>query len=306
MKRKLMILLAVLLAAVLVPGLAGIAESAGEAEKQDGSLLFQGLSISPDTEILDFDEKGIQVTDAKALAEVLDRLPSLKEVRLFDSPMDTESMEWLFDRYYPDVFFGFTIQIGPHVIRTDQTAFSTMHHSSETKEDKFHTDEDMYPIRMCTRMKALDLGHNKLTNVNFLNWMPEIEVLIITPNRALTDISPVANCKNLVYLEAFNIPIPDLQALAGCTKLRDLNITRDGQITDLSPLYDLPCLERVWWGGMKQTKDLTAQKREMREKHPNCKFVSVYDPTSGGWRSHIRFREMRASFDAGEYTPFSK
>ena len=85
---------------------------------------------------------------------------------------------------------------------------------SETKEDKFHTDEEVYPIRMCTRMKALDLGHNKLTNLNFLNWMPGIEVLIVTPNRQLTDIGPIANCKNLVYLEAFNIPITDLSPLA--------------------------------------------------------------------------------------------
>ena len=130
-----------------------------------------------------------------------------------------------------------------------------------------------------------------------------IEVLIVTPNRQLTDIGPIANCKNLVYLEAFNIPITDLSPLAGCTKLRDLNITRDGQIRDFSPLYDLPNLERVWWGATKITK---AQQKEMRERHKGCLFKMVYDPTDGGWRSNYRFREMRAFFNTGVYVPFSK
>ena len=301
MKRLLPVLLMfVLLLSAFVPAMA---EQAADDEAVTDEIPFGDLLISPDTEILDFDEKGIQVTDAKALAEVLDRLPNLKEVRMFDSPMAVDDMGWLFDRYYPQVFFGFTFNIGPHVIRTDRTAFSTMHHSSETKEDKFHTDEEVYPIRMCTRMKALDLGHNKLTNLNFLNWMPEIEVLIVTPNRQLTDIGPIANCKNLVYLEAFNIPITDLSPLAGCTKLRDLNITRDGQIRDFSPLYDLPNLERVWWGATKITK---AQQKEMRERHKGCLFKMVYDPTDGGWRSNYRFREMRAFFNTGVYVPFSK
>ena len=297
-----LLIIALLLSAVF-PGLAEPADEAEDNETVTDELSFGDLLISPNTEILDFDASGTRVTDVKALAEVLDRLPALKEVRLFDSPLATEDMEWLFDRYYPRVFFGFTIQIGPHTIRTDCTAFSTMHHSSETKEDKFHTDEEVYPIRMCTRMKALDLGHNKLTNLNFLNWMPEIEVLIITPNRQLADIGPIANCKNLVYLEAFNIPITDLSPLAGCTKLRDLNITRDGQITDITPLHDLPNLERVWWGGMKLNR---AQQREMREKHPRCRFSSSYDPTGGGWRSNSHFREMRAFFDTGVYVPFSR
>lgn len=293
MKRCLLILLTVCLLFSL---------SAGNAEQE---VVFASLSIDPAAEMLDLDAAGIQVTDVKTLAEALDQLPNLKEVLLFDSPLETADMEWLFDRYYPDIFFGFTLKIGPHVIRTDRTAFSTLHiASAKMKDDWRHNTEELSPIRMCTKLKALDLGHNYLTDVNFLNWLPDLEVLILSPNYGLTDISPVANCKNLVYFELFSTPITDLTPLSGLTKLRDLNLTRCTEVRDISPLYDLPNLERVWWGYM--IRITAKQKKEMRDKHPNCKFVSVYNPTEGGWRKHSHFNELHSFFRTGEYVPFSE
>ena len=264
---------------------------------------LDGIQAGPETEILDLDAAGIRTVDREKLAKIVDGLPNLKEVRLFDAEMATEDQEWLFDRYYPDIFFGFTIHIGPHTIRTDQTAFSTLHYSSPKDGDPRHTSEELFPLRMCTRMNALDLGHNYLTDLNFLNWMPDIEVLIISPNYGLEDIGPVANCKNLVYLECFNTPITDLSPLAGCKKLRDLNLTRDGLVTDISPLFDLPNLERVWWGYM--WKFPNEQRKTMREKHKGCFFSTVYDPTSGGWRHHKHYKELHEFFRTGIYVPFS-
>ena len=263
-----------------------------------------GVQMDENTEILDLDAAGIDMTDRAQLAEVIDRMPKLKEVRMFSSTMSLEDMEWLFDRYSPRVFFGFTIHIGPHTIRTDQTAFSTLHYSSPTKEDPRHTSEELAPIRMCTKLRALDLGHNYLTDVNFLYTLPDLEVLIISPNYGLTDISPIATCKKLVYLECFNTPITDLSPLSGLTQLRDLNLTRDGQVTDISPLYDLPNLERFWWGHMNKVP--LAQKKEMRQRHRGCRFVMTYDPTEGGWRNHSHFKELHTFFRTGVYVPFSK
>ena len=172
------------------------------------------------------------------------------------------------------------------------------------KGDERHTSEELYPLRMCTRLKALDVGHNYLTDVSFLNGLTELEVLIISPNYGLEDISPVANCKKLVYLECFNTPITDLSPLAGLKDLRDLNLTRDSLVTDISPLYDLPNLQRVWWGEMRKVP--MDQKKAMREKHKGCKFVMVYDPTDGGWRNHSHFKELHSFFRTGEYIPFSE
>ena len=290
------LLLWLMLAALLLPG-------GQDTACAEGGSGLAGLITDPEAEILDLDAAGIRNVDREELAEILDRMPNLKEVRLFDAEMTTEDQEWLFDQYYPDVFFGFTIHIGPHAIRTDQTAFSTLHYSSPTKDDPRHTSEELYALRMCTRLKALDLGHNYLTDLNFLYFMPDIEVLIISPNYGLEDISPVANCKNLVYLECFNTPITDLSPLAGLTELRDLNLTRDGLITDLSPLYNLPKLQRVWWGHMNRIPN--SQRKIMKENHPGCRFVMVYDPTSGGWRHHKHFKELFEFFRTGIYVPFS-
>lgn len=286
-------LLAAMLALLFVQ-----AASLAEAES-----VLSGFRIDPEAEILDLDAAGIRSVDREDLAELIDSLPNLKEVRLFDAKMPTEDQEWLFDRYYPNIFFGFTIHIGPHAIRTDQTAFSTLHYSSPTKDDPRHTSEELFALRMCTRLQALDLGHNYLTDLNLLYWMPDMEVLIISPNYGLEDISPIANCKKLVYLECFHTPITDLSPLAGCTQLRDLNITRDGLITDISPIIDLPNLERVWWGYV--FKFPASQRKEMREKHKGCRFSTVYDPTSGGWRHHNHFKELYAFFRTGIYVPFS-
>ena len=92
--------------------------------------------------------------------------------------------------------------------------------------------------------------------------------------------------------------------LAGLTRLRDLNLTRDGMVPDLSPLYELPNLERFWWGHMDKIPN--DQKKIMREKHKGCKFVMVYDPTDGGWRNHSHYKELHSFFRTGEYIPFSK
>lgn len=289
-KRKLILLLCL---ALLMPSVCV------RAEETDAF----GMRIDPAAEILDFDAAGVDVTDAKALAGLLDRMPNVKEVRMYDSSMAQEDMETLFDAY-PDVFFGFTLHLATHVIRTDVTAFSTLHMSSPTKDDPRHTSEELSILRMCRHLKALDIGHNTLTDLNFLYDLPEIEVLIISPNYGLTDISPIAACRNLVYLECFNTPITDLSPLEGMDHLRDLNLTRCGQVTDLSPLYELPSLERFWWGSMGKVPN--DQRKIMREKHPNCKFVSVYDPTDGGWRNHPHQKEQMAFFRTGVYVPFQE
>ncbi len=279
-----------------------ICASAFGEEKAKTAEAF-GLTVDLSEEILDFDEAGVNVTDAEALSALIDKMPLLREVRMFDSTMEQADMEKLFDSY-PNIFFGFTIHISVHTIRTDQTAFSTLHFSSPTKNDPRHTSEELYALRMCRKLRALDLGHNYLTDLNFLNYLPDIEVLIISPNYGLKDISPIANCRKLVYLECFNTPITDISALSGMTHLRDLNLTRCGKVEDLSPLYDLPSLERFWWGHM--DKIPAEQKKMMRSLHPDCKFVSVYDPTSGGWRNHPHQKEQMAFFRTGEYVPFKE
>ena len=56
------------------------------------SVELFGMRVEKNAEILDFDAAGIDVTDAKRLAEALDGMPQVKEVRMFDSTMAQKDM----------------------------------------------------------------------------------------------------------------------------------------------------------------------------------------------------------------------
>lgn len=260
-----------------------------------------GLRADRSAEALDFDAAGIQVTDAQALAALIDQLPHLTEVRMYDSKLSREDMEWLFDAY-PDVFFGWTIRFSIHTVRTDATAFSTLHYSQLTnKRDAYHTSDTLSVLRLCKRLKALDLGHNKLTDLRFLTGLTELRVLILSPNYGLADLTPIAALPHLEYLEVFSTNTKDVSALSGLTKLRDLNLACSDELEDISPLYDLPCLERFWCGRSPIPQE---QQRMMEQAHPACSFDWTSLPTRGGWREHPRYDVIAEMFQSGAYIPF--
>lgn len=261
-----------------------------------------GMCFHIDTATIDFDAAQIQITDAQELAQLIEQLPNLTEVRLFDSSLSPEDMLWLFDSY-PDVFFGFTITFDIHTIRTDDTAFSTLHHHHFTNtKDSYHTNEQIDQLRMCTRLKALDLGHNKLTDLSFLTGLTDLRVLIISPNYSLEDLSPLANLTKLEYLEVFSTETADVSPLAGLTQLKDLNLACSDRLKDISCLFDaLPNLERFWCG---RTPIPEEQRQQMEAAHPGCAFNWTTQPTSGGWRTHPRYDVLYTMFRGTEYIPF--
>ena len=260
-----------------------------------------GMTVEPTIEVLDFDQAGIQVTDAQALAALIDQLPALTEVRMYESKMSREDMERLFDAY-PEVFFGWTVRFATHTVRTDATAFSTLHYSQlKDKRDSYHTSKTLSVLRLCKRLKALDLGHNKLTDLSFLTELPELRVLILSPNYGLADLSPIASLTHLEYLEVFSTNARDVSALSGLSKLRDLNLSCSDHLKDISPLYGLPMLERFWCGHTPIPKD---QQAMMENTHPDCAFDWTSLPTRGGWREHPRYDVITEMFSSGEYIPF--
>ena len=262
-----------------------------------------GMTVDASAEVLDFDAAGIQVTDADALEAVIAQMPALKEVLLFDSSLPREDMERLFDAH-PDIFFGFTIHFSIHTVRTDATAFSTLHYSElKDKNDDYHRSDVLSVLRLCKRLKALDLGHNKLTDLSFLEGLTELRVLIISPNYPLKDLSSLAGLTKLEYLEAFSTDTVDVSPLAGLVELRDLNLACSDWLKDISPLYDLPKLERFWCGRGDVPKK---QQKQMEALHPDCQFDWVSLPTRGGWREHPRYDVIAEMFAGTEYIPFEE
>ena len=139
--------------------------------------------------------------------------------------------------------------------------------------------------------------------------MPDLEVLILAIND-ISDISPLADCHKLEYLEINSTNVTDLTPLANLTSLRHLNIGRTAKsdvntgddldrprVTDITPLYGLSGLERLWIGSLTAPGIPAEQIAYMKEllhelpPDPNDDFVDnqkvniiAGDPSQGTWR----------------------
>ena len=135
----------------------------------------------------------------------------------------------------------------------------------------------------CTKVKYLDLGHNPdIGDFSFLGNMPDLEVLIAAMT-AITDISGLANCPKIEYLELMTTNVADLSPLTGITSLRHLNIRNMPYLTDISVLFNMPDLERVYIG--KETPIPAEQVAQLQAAAPGCVInTTLYQDEEGDWR----------------------
>ena len=255
---------------------------------------FCGIMADTEDTVLDFGD--IPVTDIPELVEALDRMPNLVKVDMYQSRISRENMDMLFYRY-PQIDFGWTIRFYEHTVRTDQTAFSTLHGQSP---DPPHTEKEFSLLKYCRHLKALDIGHNWVQDISFLREMPQLEVLIIAINQ-IQDISPLADLHNLVYLEMFSNKVKDISPLQGLTNLRDANLSNN-PITDLTPLMSMTWLDRLWLGKFMRYPE--EQEKQIRQALPDTEFFWDWGPTAGTWREHPHYFELYEFFRTNVYVPF--
>ena len=259
-------------------------------------IIISGVEFDTENESIDFGN--VKVENIQELADAIPKMPKLRKVDMYATRMNKENMAYLFDTF-PDITFGWTIQIWEHTIRTDQTAFSTLHGSSPEPP---HTEKDFDVLRYCKQLKALDLGHNWIEDISFLNYLPDLEVLILGRNQ-IRDISPIADLHHLVYLELFSNHIKDVSPLAGLTSLRDLNLSNN-PIEDLTPLMGMKWLDRLWLGFFMNYPE--NQKGEILAALPNCEFFWDWGPTAGTWREHPHYFELYDFFRTNVYVAFKE
>ena len=279
------------------------------AARATGEISYEGRASFPaDAEYIDFGP--VRVRDWDGLPAFLRQFPNLRRVDMFDSPIAARRANAL-HAACPEIKFGWTLRITSydhheHRVRTDATAFSTLHNNRSTE----HTDEELSVLRFCTELRALDIGHNAATNLDFLYSLPELRVLIIALNQ-VTDLTPVGSLTHLEYLEMFRNRVTDLSPLSGLTHLMDLNICYN-RVEDVTPLYPLTGLQRLWLNHAQyyqygdSAPDLPkARVQALREALPDTQIDEVSAPTAGGWRAHPRYDVIFEMFKRGEYLPFS-
>ena len=255
-----------------------------------------GITVSADATAIDFGE--VVVTDIGELVTFLDGMPQLEKVDMYASRLSLTDMDMLFTRY-PQITFGWTYRVGDHLVRTDITAFSTLHGSSP---DPTHSEREFQWLKFCKGLKAIDVGHNWITDVSFVTNFPELKVLILAVS-PITDITPLAELKELEYLELFTNRVTDITPLTGLTNLRDLNL-KNNPVTDLTPLFGMTWLERLWVGGPRMEKVPKEQIGQLYEALPDCEIDWDSQPTGGTWREHPHYDTIYRMFRTQVYEPF--
>ena len=275
---------------------------AGTALAETRYVTFQEVYSAPvDAETLDLGEvKANKLADLEAYLALF---PNLRQVDMFATPVTAKQIDEL-TALFPRVTFGWTIRIAEHTVRTDATAFSTLH----TRDSKVHTSKDFAVLKYCPNLMALDLGHNAIEDISFLYDLPKLKVLILACNR-LRDITPLSALPDLQYLELFSNSIVDVTPLAGLTNLLDLNLSYN-RILDFTPLLRMDWLERLWLfnsGNSTLTKAATRQwYANLAAVLPNTHVDSKSAPTDGGWREHPRFDVIHTMFRTDQYIPFEE
>ncbi len=274
---------------LLLPDQSGVSEACS----------FCGIIADAQTEYVDLGD--VRIEDWDAFFQFLDRLPSLKRADIFATPIRAARIEALHERF-PGVAFGMTMLIEDHTLRTDATAFSTLH----TLRSELHSDQELSLVRYCAGLYALDLGHNRIEDLNFLTELPELRVLILAMNQ-ISDISVLGELEHLEYLEIFNNCISDISCLADLPCLTDLNLAQN-QIADIRPVAEIKSLKRLW---MRQyhtrlsAGQVMAAAEEIQAALPACQVDAVSASTEGDWRGHPHYDVIQRVFSTGVYEPFA-
>ena len=262
---------------------------------------FNGMEFDTESEYIDMGETRIK--DLQSFYRFLEQFPNLKKVDMFSTPVRLTQIKAMTSQF-PQIEFGWTMQFAEHTVRTDVTAYSTLHYSNAQK----HGNADIGLVRYCRKLKALDIGHNAVTDLSFLYDLPDLRVLIIACNN-VKDITPIGSLKRLEYLELFTNEIEDISPLTGLTNLMDLNISYN-YIKDISPILTLKNLKRLWTSrsvnrGMNVS--LTYQQiDQIRKAIPGIREINnLSNPTGGTWREHPHFDVIHRMFRSGIYEAFA-
>lgn len=246
--------------------------------KDEGAEVFEAMKYMPRLEYLDMDSCGVS---NEAMANIRDSYPNVKVVWRV----------WFGERYS---------------VRTDVERIL----ASKPDVAGCLIESRIDGLQYCTDVKLLDLGHNPdLHTIEFVRYMPKLEVAILAMDN-WSDCSPLAGCTELEYLEIQTTQVSDISALSELKKLKHLNICYLYDLTDISPLYGLTELERLWIGCISPVPDEQIEK--MQTLVPDCVInTTTLDPTRQGWRLDTegnyvpRYKLLREQFGGYRNEAFS-
>lgn len=248
-----------------------LANAAPQASFHYTFTLF-GSTISTDDEQVSFKNLSLTEEDIPALRAALGAMTDCKAFILENCGLSNEQMAEI-RAEFPRTELVWRIQFGKYSAMTNVETIRAVYNVF---------DDTSEALKYCWRTKYMDIGHNEtLTDLSFVGYMPDLEILIAS-GCAVKELTGFENCKKLEFLElAYCYKLENIDALAGCENLKNLNICYS-KISSLTALDGLP-LEQFM---CKQTRVGAAEQKVFKEIHPNC-VTNFYgkEPYAGaGWR----------------------
>ena len=260
-----------------------------------------GVTVSSGAQEADI--SGAQINDLELLKQKLSFLPGLTKLVMCSCGPTNEQMEQLISAY-PAMKFVWMIRVGGWEMRTDVKAFSkgnrkTFDGGEYVGGKTNFTNEDIAPLKYCTDLIALDLGHgSRISDLSVLQYLPKLRFLIVAMNK-ITSIEDLKYCPELEYLEIFQNFISDWSPLLSLPKLTHLNCStnygkgENGEklYPDYTVLKQMPQLQRIWIIRCNLSAEQIA---DLRAKLPNA-VINTFGghSTANGWRDNALYREMQ-------------
>ena len=153
------------------------------------------------------------------------------------------------------------------------------------------TSDSIQVLKYCTDLRALDLGHQAISDLSVIgDYLPELRLLILADNQ-VRDLTPLKKLKHLHYLELFVNRISDISPLKDLHELVDVNISYNGGLYDIEPLLYSPMMERIW---LESTSVGGNGFALLEQTYPDAKIVRFGSGSvDQGWRwGHPRYEQM--------------
>ncbi len=255
-----------------------------------------GQRLTTDMETVEYFQVYIGDQGLEEFKKLLPIMHGLTYFKLDWCETSDEAMDALRTEYADDFKVVWRVFFGEH--------FNLLTDSYRLWANQTLRDHNIDKLNYFHEVKYLDLGHNFFTHVNFLNNMPDVETCIIACGK-LEDISALANCQKITYLELLDnhqLDNEDLQVLTQLPNLEHLNVSNMTKVTDLSFTDGMTNLKRLWCTQFRGTNE---ELNRVKALHPDTETMLTKggEAVSHGWRKladgtrSVTYALISAQFD---------
>lgn len=261
----------------------------------DCEYIFSGTLCGKDinNNTTELDLSSCEVSDTAEFYNKLRFFPDVTSVFVGDCKVSDEEMDKL-NQAFPDTKIVWLVEFGIWQVRTDIKVFSTL---VGTLQPRTFTQDDLYPlVNYCTDLVALDLGHNRISDISSFYKLTKLEILGLC-NARITDISVLTKFPQLHYLELFGCTkLTDLSVLGELKNLEQLNIYGIYEFDNLKALSECTKLQYICAGHTTPQGDY--KWNDLRKALPECTIDTAghRDAVQGGWRNSKKSADIRTAF----------